>query len=151
MIVDYKKWEEIWRLMGENKKAAYGRTYDNVPFCLRTKTTNSVWREQNEREEERIWCWKWGSCIVMKSSLLCNPKSSWGKPLRLKLATHEENGHKRLFISVCCWPSKRFLALKTTIQKYLGQQVDKQSNKTRSSAPWRFSVIISLSLVTSLT
>ena len=28
---DSKNWEVIWRLMGENKKAAYGRTYDNVP------------------------------------------------------------------------------------------------------------------------
>ena len=29
---DSKNWEVIWRLMGENKKADYGRKYEYAPF-----------------------------------------------------------------------------------------------------------------------
>ena len=40
---DSKNWEVIWRLMGENKKADYGRKYEYAPFQSLTRRKLSDW------------------------------------------------------------------------------------------------------------
>ena len=70
---DSKNWEVIWRLMGENKKADYGRKYEYAPlnYCTFLQYAKLVMVYYSKIDRGK----KWGAQMCDKKEVFCHENS----------------------------------------------------------------------------